>query len=171
MAGVWSSSQTLLGSMACVIAQRRVHPAVADGNPLTEHRHLFVRACERVHQQVPSPAGWNRRSQARRAEGAAAALRAQSLQDAPTCLTCCRRPTTTGKVRLLTSTRRDSCCVRLCVFVRRDSNGVWTLLETLMSLCASFSCVPGEDEGVLRQKCVLHVNFETGEDVFHYMGL
>lgn len=29
--------------MACVIAQRRVHPVVLPGNPLTEHNVLFVR--------------------------------------------------------------------------------------------------------------------------------
>lgn len=39
--------------MACVIAQRCVHPVVVHSDPLTEHKQLFVRAYERVHQQVP----------------------------------------------------------------------------------------------------------------------
>lgn len=55
-------------SMACVIAQQRVHPVVVLGNPLTEHKQLLVRACECVQQQVPFFTGWKWFLQAHRSE-------------------------------------------------------------------------------------------------------
>lgn len=88
--------------MACVIAQRRVHPVAVHGNPLTEHKLLLVRARECVDQQVPSFAGWTWRSQPRRPEGIHLASRAHHLREALTCVPCWRRSPTTGKVGLLT---------------------------------------------------------------------
>lgn len=100
-----SSSSGDSSFMACVIAQRRVHPVVLHGNPLTEHNVLLVRPCERVDQQVPSFTGWKWRPQPRRSEGIPLALRAHHLRDALTCVTCWRPSPTTGKVGLLTSSR------------------------------------------------------------------
>lgn len=46
------------GSTACVIAQRRVQPLMVNGNPLTEHKQLYVRSRVCAHQQVPLLTGW-----------------------------------------------------------------------------------------------------------------
>lgn len=127
--------------MACVIAQRRVHPVVLHGNPLTEHKVILVRACERVDQQVPSFTGCKCRLQPRRSQGIPLALRAHHLRDALTCVTCGRPSPTTGKVGLLTSSQtaffcvfrvlgwNHHCLVRLEFWIR------------LRSFCAPFSCV------------------------------
>lgn len=146
--------------MACVIAQRRVHPVVVHGNPLTEHKQLFVRACECVHQQVPSSTGWKWCPQQHRSKGGKnLALRSHHLRDARTCVTCWRRSTITGKVQVLTSRPSVFFCdflsVRLfetpppppTVFVFRAPQ----IFDRLTSFCASFLCVCEEGDG--KQAC------------------
>lgn len=121
----------LCGSMACVIAQQRVHPVVVHGNPLTEHKQIFVRARERVDQQVPSFTGWKGCLQPRRSKGKPLALRADHLRDALTCVSCWRRSATTGKVQLLTSTLASFFfCVLLsaCLFKTTRTVSVFSVL-------------------------------------------
>lgn len=147
--------------MACVIAQRRVHPVVVHGNPLTEHKQLFVRACECVHQQVPSFTGWKWCLQPHRSKGGEKnlALRAHHLRDALTCVTCWRRSTITGKVRILTSRPTLFFCVFLTVRLFETPRTVFVFIATqifdrrLMSFCAPFLCVSQEDEGCWKKVC------------------
>lgn len=152
--------------MACVIAQRRVHPVVLRGNPLTEHKVLLVRACERVDQQVPSFTGWKWRPQPRRSEGIPLALRAHHLRDALTCVTCWRPSPTTGKVRLLTSSLAAFLCVfRVFGWNHRPSARL-EFWRRLRSFRAPVSCVSEGGERRRTQKSARGANFEAAKDTF-----
>lgn len=152
---VSSSSAASSGdSMACVIAQQRVHPVVVHGNPLTEHKQLFVRACGCVHQQVPSLTGWKWCPQPHRSKGGKhLALRSHHLRDALTCVACWRRSAITGKVQVLTWRPTVFFCHFLSVrwFETPRTVVVFRAPQIfdrhLTSFCASFLCVSEEGDG------------------------
>lgn len=150
--------------MACVIAQRRVHRVVLHGNPLSEHKLLLVRACERVDQQVPSFTGCKWRLQPRRSEGIPLALRAHHLRDARTCVTCWRRSPTTGKVRLLTSSLPASLRVSVCLVETALLFSAPRILETFDVFLCVFLVRFGRRRRT--QKSARDVNFVAAKDTF-----
>lgn len=90
-------------SMACVIAQRRVQPIMVNGNPLTEHNQLFVRAYVCADQQVLCLTKLDGSHGYKHADLKGHSHGTDSyFQDALTYMTCSRRSAVTGKVRILT---------------------------------------------------------------------